>query len=157
MATAFIGLGSNLGDRETYLTWALERLGSLPETRLIQASRWIETDPVGGPPQGGFLNGVAEIETGLQPRPLLDFLQQIEQALGRPPERIRWGPRVIDLDLLAYDDLRLQDPELTLPHPRMHARHFVLIPLAEIAPNWRHPELHKTAKELLEPGIGENP
>jgi 2-amino-4-hydroxy-6-hydroxymethyldihydropteridine diphosphokinase len=150
VATAFIALGSNQGDREAYLLWAVERLRQLPRTRVVQSSRWLENPPVGGPPQGMFLNGVVQIETDLAPEELLVHLQAIEDALGRPKERIRWGPRVIDLDLLAYDDLILDTPNLTLPHPRLHERSFVLIPLSELAPHWKHPKLGKTVMELLE-------
>jgi len=149
MAIAFIGLGSNLGDREAYLRWAVERLTQLPETKLVQVSRLHETEPVGGPLQAMYLNGVAQIQTGLSPEKLLFYLQETEQALGRPRQRIHWGPRVIDLDLLSYNDLILETPQLILPHPRMHDRRFVLIPLAEIAPSWVHPRLQKTAQALL--------
>ncbi len=149
IATAFIALGSNLGDRKAYLTWAVERLGQLPDTRVLAISRWMENPPVGGPPQEMFLNGVVQIETTLPPQVLLQHLRRIEIDLGRPSERIRWGPRVIDLDLLTYGDLLLDEPELTLPHPRLHQRHFVLSPLAEIAPDWQHPKLRKTALEML--------
>ena len=139
MATAFIGLGSNMGDRAGHLRAALERLAQLPQTRVIRCSSWHETAPVGGPPQGMFLNGVARIETSLKPKDLLERLQLIEEELGRPRERVQWGPRVIDLDLLDYDGLTLNLPGLELPHPRLRKRPFVLIPLAEIAPEWRHP------------------
>ena len=149
MAIAFIGLGSNIGDREAHLASALEEIRRLPGTQLMKSSAWIETEPIGGPPQGKFLNGAAAIETGLPPETLLHYLQKIEQKLGRPLKRIPWGPRVIDLDLLTYKDLLLKTPELTLPHPRMQERPFVLIPLAEIAPTWRHPQLGKSAYQLL--------
>jgi len=139
MAVVFIGLGSNLGDRAENLRLALEKIGKLPKTHVIQSSTFHETEPVGGPPQGKFLNGVARIETFLKPIDLLERLQLIEEELGRPRERVLWGPRVIDLDLLDYDGLELKLPGLELPHPRMHERPFVLIPLAEIAPEWRHP------------------
>ena len=149
MAIAFIGLGSNLGDRAAYLTRALKQLAALPDTAVVQVSQWHETVPVGGPPQSLFLNGVSEIQTGLAPEALLQHLQEIERHAGRPKEHERWGPRVIDLDLLSYDDLILETPTLTLPHPRMHERRFVLEPLAEIAPRWVHPKLGKTARQLL--------
>jgi len=139
MAVAFIGLGSNLGDRAENLRLALEKIGKLPKTRVVKSSTFHETDPVGGPPQGKFLNGVARIETSLKPKDLLERLQLIEEELGRPRERVQWGPRVIDLDLLDYDGLTLNLPGLELPHPRLRKRPFVLIPLAEIAPEWRHP------------------
>ena len=139
-----------MGDRAGHLWAALERLAQLPKTRVIRCSSWHETAPVGGPPQGMFLNGVAQIETSLKPKDLLDRLQQAEEEIGRPQERVRWGPRVIDLDLLDYDGLVLRKPELELPHPRIHERPFVLIPLAEIAPEWCHPVLQQTATDLLE-------
>ena len=149
MATAFIALGSNIGDRETLLQSALQHLACLPYTQVVRTSRWQETEPAGGPPQGKFLNGVAEIQTGLSPQNLHAHLQRIERALGRPAVRERWGPRPIDLDLLAYDDIVLETPELVIPHPRMQERPFVLQPLSEIAPDWKHPTLGKTAMELL--------
>ena len=150
MATAFVALGSNLGDRKAYLSSALKRLEGIPQTRVIQISQWYETDSVGGPPQGSYLNGVAELQTGLDPATLLSHLQGIERAIGRPAEHVRWGPRIIDLDLLSFDAVILKTPALAVPHPRMHERRFVLVPLAEIAPEWVHPELQRSVKELLE-------
>ena len=150
MARAFIGLGSNLGDREQNLRSALEHLRRLPHTQAVQVSLWRETPPEGGPPQGPYLNGAAELHTELPPGDLLAGLQGIEKTLGRKRDGPRWGPRTIDLDLIAYDDLQMDEPNLTLPHPRAHERRFVLEPLAEIAPDWRHPRLERTAHELLE-------
>lgn len=150
MATAFVALGSNLGDREAYLRSALNRIQQIPETTVVQVSSWIESAPVGGPPQGLFLNAVAELKTTLTAEVLLQHLKEIEENLGRLREHPRWGPRVIDLDLLSYDELLLDSPELTLPHPRMHERRFVLEPLAQIAPHWKHPKLLKNVRELLE-------
>lgn len=149
MATAYIGLGSNLGPRAQSLRLALQKIGELPETRVVRSSASRETDPVGGPPQGRFLNAAGQLETRLEPLDLLHGLQEIEREMGRPAEHERRGPRVIDLDLLSYDDLVLTTPELTLPHPRLQERHFVLEPLAEIAPHWRHPILRRRAADLL--------
>jgi 2-amino-4-hydroxy-6-hydroxymethyldihydropteridine diphosphokinase len=113
-----------------------------------RVSTVIETAPVGGPPQGKFLNGVVEIETTLGPRELLRELQGIEDALGRVRAE-RWGPRTIDLDILLYGDEVVTEADLMVPHPLMHERAFVLLPLAEIAPRARHPVLRKSIAELL--------
>ena len=132
MATAYIALGSNLDDREAALKLALRKIGELPKSRVVKISTFHETEPAGGPPQGKFLNAAAELESGLEPLELLRLLQKIEREMGRPEEHERWGPRVIDLDLLTYDDLVLNTPELILPHPRMQERPFVMIPLDQI-------------------------
>lgn len=144
-----IGLGSNLGNRNQNLNQAIDQIRLIPQTKLITVSRFHETDPVGGPPQEKFLNGAAILETALSPQDLLKGLLAIEQQMGRPASREKWGPRVIDLDLLSYGDQILHLPGLEIPHPRMAERPFVLIPLAEIAPEWKHPILKKTALELL--------
>lgn len=134
---AWIGLGANLGDTVAQLEQALARLAQLPHTRVVQVSSFYKSAPVdsSGP---DYTNGVAEIKTGLSPLHLLHQLQKIEQAAGR--ERpYRNAPRTLDLDLLLYGSLQLQTPELTLPHPRMMERAFVLHPLHEIAPQWVSP------------------
>ncbi len=145
---AAIAFGSNLGDRAAHVGAALARIAALSGVRLIAGSRARETEPVGGPPQGPFLNGALLVETTLGPRELLAALLDIERQGGR--ERgLRDGPRTIDLDLLFHGDAILDEPGLTLPHPRLHLRRFVLEPLADVAPDWRHPELGATAAGLL--------
>ena len=161
MATVFLGLGSNLGDRRATIEAALARVDTLPETGVVAVSELSETEPVGVTDQPRFLNGVACLETELEPDQLLAGLQAVEDELGRVRGE-RWGPRTIDLDILLYDDLVLRTKALTLPHPRLAERRFVLEPLAELAPGTRHPVLQKTVAELLttltdgpvEPGIG---
>ena len=108
MATAFIGLGSNLSNREWNLHAALERLEGLVDTDVVRVSQFHETDPVGGPPQGKYLNAVAQLQTAFHPEGLLKRLQEIEQLLGRPPQHLLWGPRTMDLDLLAFENLILE-------------------------------------------------
>ena len=156
MAVAFIGLGSNLGNREANLNAALDQISRLPKTKVICRSSWIETDPVGVPPQDKFLNGVAKIEAHWkefdfysEAEKMLGHLQKIEEQLGRPLDHSSLEPRVIDLDLLDYGGIGMKTARLELPHPRMHERRFVLEPLAEIEPEWFHPVLAETAEMLL--------
>lgn len=149
MTRAYIALGSNLGDRQGHLSAALSALRQHPGVTVTQVSSFLETEPVGGPPgQGDYLNGAAELETSLEPDRLLEALFQIEEQLGRVRAE-RFGPRTIDLDLLLYGSQTRETKTLTLPHPRMHERYFVLKPLAEIAPGVVHPELGLTIEELL--------
>jgi 2-amino-4-hydroxy-6-hydroxymethyldihydropteridine diphosphokinase len=133
MATAFVGIGSNLGDRETHLLTALDLLAAEEGIEVVAVSRLRETEPVGPVEQGPFLNGAVQVTTDLPPRQLLERLLDVEQRLGRVRAE-RFGPRTIDLDLLVYGDETADEPGLTLPHPRLHERRFALEPLAELAP-----------------------
>lgn len=145
---AAIALGSNLGDRQSSLDQALARLAATPGIELVRASAPLETAPVGPVPQGPYLNAAALVRTTLSPRALLDQLLRIEAEMGRTRD-VRWGPRVIDLDLLLFGDQVLSLPGLIVPHPRLAERAFVLAPLAEIAPTWRVPPSGRTILELL--------
>jgi 2-amino-4-hydroxy-6-hydroxymethyldihydropteridine diphosphokinase len=138
---AFIAIGANLGDREATIGAALDALSRTPGTKVLRKSSLMENEAVGGP-EGSppFLNGAIAIATSLEPRDLLARLLEIERSLGRERHQ-KWSPRTIDLDLLLYDDLVLRTDELTIPHPVMHERDFVLVPLAEIAPDVLHPLL----------------
>jgi 2-amino-4-hydroxy-6-hydroxymethyldihydropteridine diphosphokinase len=147
-AIAYIGLGSNLGDRQNYLDQAIEALQEHEHIEVRQVSTYFETDPVGGPPgQPTFINAAAEVETTLEPHELMQALLDIERRLGRVRGE-KDGPRTIDLDLLLYGDAIIDSPELKVPHPRMHTRGFVLEPMAEIAPDAVHPVLGDNMAEL---------
>lgn len=152
MAMAAIALGSNLpsprGSREANLDNAVDALAGLG--RVVARSRWLDTEPVGYADQPRFLNGAVVLETALKPLELLRGLLRIELQFGRDRSHgIAKGPRTLDLDLLLYDDVVLHGPELELPHPEMHRRRFVLEPLAEVTPDWMHPLLQKTVRDLL--------
>ena len=149
MAQAFIGLGSNLGDREAHLHAALAALRRAPGIAVRNVSRFIETAPQGGPPQRRFLNAAAELHVTMSARELLARLLDIESGRGRTRLE-RWGPRTLDLDLLLYDDETISEPDLQVPHPRMHERLFVLRPLAEIAPGALHPVMGASVGDLLD-------
>lgn len=143
-----IALGSNLGDSRSVLEGALAVLARMPQISLQARSRWYQTTAI-GPPQPDYLNGCALLQVSWSPTELLTALLAIESQFGRV-RRQRWEPRLLDLDLLLYDDLILDTPTLQLPHPRMHERAFVLVPLAEIAPNWREPVSGNLIAQLVQ-------
>lgn len=148
-ARAYIALGANLGDRLAALRGAVAALDAAEGVRVEAVSGLYETAPVGGPgEQGAFLNAAARIETSLAPLALLDLLLLIERRHNRTRE-VRWGPRTLDLDLLLYGDASLESERLTVPHPRMHERRFVLAPLADVGADAAHSILGRTAAELL--------
>lgn len=141
----YLGLGANLGDRPANLLTATAAL--LPQVRVLRLSAVYETEPWGYPDQPAFLNQVIEAETELPPLELLAYLKQIEVTLGRQPS-FQYGPRLIDLDILLYGDQVVELPELAIPHPHLAERAFVLVPLAELAPNLRHPRTGITVLEM---------
>lgn len=153
---AYLGLGANLGDRAASLRAAAERLRATAGIEALRLASIRETAPVGGPAgQPPFLNTVAEVVTSLGPRPLWERCREIETALGRRREaEVRWGPRVIDIDLLLHGETILRTAALTVPHPRWRERLFVLEPLAELAPTLRDPETGRTARRLLDEARG---
>ena len=132
---AYVGVGANLGDRESTIRRAVQLLAGTGGVAVVDVSTLRETPPWGPVAQPPYLNGVVEVETDLRPRALLDVLLGIERELGRVRTGERWGPRTIDLDLLVHGDLTCDEPGLTVPHPRIHERRFALEPLAEIAPD----------------------
>ena len=154
MTRAYIGLGSNLGDRRAQLEEALRRLGDDPAISVVAVSSYRDTAPVGVVDQPRFLNAAAALETTLGPRGLLDLLLAVERDLGRDRSGERWGPRTVDLDLLLYGDVSLDEPGLTVPHPRLHERRFVLEPLVELDPALALPGGERLGDLLgcLEPG-----
>lgn len=149
--TVFIGFGSNVGNRVDFCDRAVTLLSLLPHSQLAGVSLLYETEPVYDYAQPGkdwFLNGVVQLETDLTPNSLLTVLREIERALGRD-ENNRSGPRTIDLDILFYGQRVINEPSLTVPHPRLHQRRFVLMPMSELNPFWEHPTLQQTINQLL--------
>jgi 2-amino-4-hydroxy-6-hydroxymethyldihydropteridine diphosphokinase len=136
MEIVYIGLGSNLADPRAQVERALHALAGLPRTRLLRRSRLYRSAPWGRVDQPEFVNAVAALETDLAPRELLDALLAIERDAGRERDATRWGPRVLDLDILSYGERVIDEPGLHLPHPHLHERAFVLMPLAEVAPEF---------------------
>lgn len=154
MSRVFVALGGNLDNPESHVRSALSELAALPQTELKRRSSLYRSAPVGPPGQPVFINAVAELETELGPDELLDRLQSIEAAHGRVRDGEKWGPRTLDLDLLLYGDLRIRTDRLTVPHPEMTARNFVLGPLAEVAPGLTIPGSGEVAGLLARLGTG---
>jgi 2-amino-4-hydroxy-6-hydroxymethyldihydropteridine diphosphokinase len=150
---SYVGLGSNLGDREALLVGARAALAATPGVSVVAASRLYETEPV-GPPQGRYLNAVIALDTTLAAQALLKRLLELEQAAGRRRGPERNAPRTLDLDLLLFGEACIETPGLSLPHPRLHERAFVLVPLAEIAADLVHPLLHVRVRDLAERVLG---
>src|SRR6266404_8582265 len=146
----FIGIGSNVGDRRAHYHQALTQIAALPKARLVKTSSLYETEPH-GEAKAWYVNGVIEIETEFTPLDLLQCLQKIELDIGRKrtPEIKKWAARKIDLDLLLFDNQTIESNTLTVPHPELHKRRFVLLPLAELAPHLTHPRFGVTIVELL--------
>lgn len=143
-----IALGANLGDPEATLEAAIDTLDQTPQVRVEQRSSWYLTQAI-GPPQPDYINGCAILRTSLSPAALMQTLLDIENQFGRV-RRERWGARTLDLDLLLFDNVILNSPDLVIPHPRMGERAFVLIPLAEIAPHWIDPVSQQTIQTLIQ-------
>jgi 2-amino-4-hydroxy-6-hydroxymethyldihydropteridine diphosphokinase len=148
MTRVFVALGSNLDDPRTQVLRGLEALSRLPRTTVLARSRLYRSAPWGVIDQPGFVNAAAELETALAPRGLLDGLLDLERAAGRDRTGQRWGPRILDLDLLLYGNVELDEPGLRLPHPHLHERAFVLLPLADLAPDLEVPGRGRV-RELL--------
>ncbi len=151
--TAYIAIGSNLGNRLQYCERAVAALRHCAQVSVVAVAPWREYPALTLNPEDvapNFMNGVVAVQTDVEPETLLAMCQAIETQLGRPNDHARWTARTIDLDLLAFDDLVCATPLLTLPHPELHRRIFVLEPLAHVAPQWVHPVLQQSAAELLE-------
>ena len=150
MTRAYVGLGANLGPKDVTILRAVELLGAAEGIEVLELSQLRETAPWGVIDQPAFLNGAVALETTLSPRELLDVLLRVERELGRVRDGERWGPRTIDLDLLVYGDEAVDEPGLSVPHPRLHERRFALEPLAELEPELEIPGLGKVSELLAE-------
>lgn len=139
MTNAFIGIGSNVGSRQDFCRRAVDELRAAAGIEVESVSSLYETSPIGGPPQRSFVNLAARISTSLSPQELLATCKGIEARLGRGPSDIKWGPRVVDLDILLYDQDKVSEPDLEIPHPRLTVRKFALVPLLEIDPELTDP------------------
>jgi 2-amino-4-hydroxy-6-hydroxymethyldihydropteridine diphosphokinase len=146
----FISIGSNLGDKYDNCVKGIERLDQLSHTTVTAVSPFYQTDPVDFTDQDWFVNGIVKISTGLAPIELMTSLKGIEQALGQFEKAVRFGPRLIDLDIVFYDNLVMHQDTVILPHPRMHKRRFVLKPLCDIDAALVHPVLNRTVQSLLD-------
>jgi 2-amino-4-hydroxy-6-hydroxymethyldihydropteridine diphosphokinase len=154
MTVAFVGIGSNVGDRVDFCTRAVRELETASGITVKKVSQLYETSPLGGPPQRSFVNLVVKVESDLDARSLLQLCKDIEQRIGREPSPIRWGPRVVDLDLLVFGEEKINEPDLEVPHPRLTERRFALVPLLEIDPDVTDP-WGKRYEDWLEQAEGE--
>ena len=150
MTVAHIGIGSNVGKRSDFCRRAVAQLGEAPGVTVQAVSSLYETTPVGGPPQRSFVNLVLLADVDIEARPLLELCKSVEQRLGREPNELRWGPRVVDLDVLTFGEEKIVEPDLEIPHPRMTQRRFVLVPLLEIDPGAMDPWGRKYADWIEE-------
>ena len=139
MVVSYLGIGSNVGDRAEFCRASVTALGAHPDIEIDATSSLYETSPIGGPPQRSFVNMVVRVRTSLDAHGLLEAIKKIERQLGREPNEMRWGPRVADLDILTFDDEKIVEPDLEIPHPRLTQRRFVLVPLLEIDPQAADP------------------
>jgi 2-amino-4-hydroxy-6-hydroxymethyldihydropteridine diphosphokinase len=146
---AYLGLGSNLGDRQGNIDEAIRRLEATEGIAVTRRSSTLDTAPVGGPEQPRYLNAACEVETALSPHELLRAALRIERQMGRR-RTVRWGPRIIDIDILLFGELIIEDADLVVPHPRLAERGFVLAPLAEIAPKLRHPATGEAIEAMFQ-------
>ena len=148
MTIAHIGIGSNVGDRAAFCRAAVAALEETTDVNVTAASSLYETEPIGGPPQRSFINMAVRVDTQLEAPGLLAVCKEIERRIGREPSDIRWGPRVVDLDLLTYGEDKISEPDLEVPHPHIRERRFVLVPLLEIDPDLRDPWGDRYAQSL---------